>query len=612
MDAGLILTTEMMLVLGLILFTVVMFTLEWVRGDVIALLVLVVIGVTNLVPAEQLLGGFAGDAVIAILATMILGAGLDRTGVLAFAASFIMRLSGGDERRLLLVLCGLTGLMSAFMQNPALTALFLPVVARITSRTGLPLSRLLLPMASCIMLGGTLTMVGNSPTILLNDLIQSVNRNLPPGADTLEPFGMFAVTPVGLSLLAVGLVYFGWFWDKLLPYREDRPAVTPAKTETYFAATYGIDGEVIEVLVTADSPLVGLSIAEVEANATTPLILAIRSGEEARLAPPADQMLWVGTVLGVLGRRDDVTRWATTNDLRVLARLRNFGEMFNPSRAGIAEAVVPPTSRFIGQKLGDLRLRKRHNISVLAVNRGEQIFREDIRGLTIRSGDTLVFHGFWRALSVAGEDRDFVVVTDYPKEEQRPHKIWNAAFFFTLAIALALFSDIKLPLALLTGAVGMVLTGVLNMDEAYGAINWRTIFLMACLIPLGWAADATGAAAWVAQVLLDYLGNVPLWVLEVAIAVLTAFFTQVMSNVGATVVMVPLAINVALAANGDPRVFALIVALSASNNLTAMQNPVMAIIAGPGGYRGQDLFRVGFPLSALFTVVVVVVVNLMY
>ncbi len=612
MDSGLILTTEMMLVLGLIAFTVVMFTLEWVRADVIALLILVVLGITSLVPVEQLLGGFAGDAVIAILATMILGAGLDRTGVLAFAASFILRLSKGDERRLLFVLCGLTGLMSAFMQNPALTALFLPVVSRISSRTGLPLSRLLLPMASCVMLGGTLTMVGNSPTILLNDLIVSVNRNLPPGADTLEPFGMFAVLPVGMSLLAVGLVYFVWGWDKLLPNKEDRPAVTPAKTETYFAATYGIDGEVIEVLVTADSPLVGLSIAEVEANATTPLILAIRSGEEARLAPPADQMLWVGTVLGVLGRREDVARWAQSNDLRVLARLRNFGEMFNPSRAGIAEAVVPPTSRFIGQKLGDLRLRKRLNISVLAVNRGEQIFREDIRGLTIRQGDTLVFHGFWRALSLAGEERDFVVVTDYPKEEQRPHKIWNAAFFFTLAIALALFSDIKLPLALLTGAVGMVLTGVLNMDEAYAAINWRTIFLMACLIPLGWAADATGAAAWVAQVLLDYLGDVPLWVLEVAVAVLTAFFTQVMSNVGATVVMVPLAINVALAANGDPRVFALIVALSASNNLTGMQNPVMAIIAGPGGYRGKDLMRVGFPLSVLFTVVVVVVVNLMF
>src|SRR5687768_4577624 len=181
MDAGLVITTEMMLVLGLIGFTVLMFAFELIRVDVIALLVLVVLGITNLVPVDNLFTGFAGDAVIAILATMILGAGLDRTGVMSLAASFVMRLSSGIERRLLLVLCTLGGLLSAVMQNPAVTALFLPVASRISARTGVPLSRLLLPLASCIILGGTLTMVGNSPQILLNDLVTSLNRNLPPG-----------------------------------------------------------------------------------------------------------------------------------------------------------------------------------------------------------------------------------------------------------------------------------------------------------------------------------------------------------------------------------------------------------------------------------------------
>lgn len=612
MDAGLTLTTEMTLVIGLIGFVMVMFTLEWVRADIIALLVLIVLGVANLVPVDQLFDGFAGDSVVAILATMILGAGLDRTGVLAFAAQFILRLSKGVERRLLLVLCGMTGGLSAFMQNPAVTALFVPVVSRISSRTGLPLSRLLLPMACCIILGGTITMVGNSPQILLNDLISSVNRNLPPGAETIDPLRMFAPAPIGLALLAAGLAFFAFFWDKLLPFREDRAGVTPSKTETYFATTYGIDGEVIELLVTADSPLVGLSIAELEAQATTPLILAIKTGDEARLAPPADQMVWVGTVLGVLGQRDEVSAWAQTNDLRVLPRLRNFGDMFNASRAGIAEAVVPPTSRFIGQKVGDLRLRKRYGISILAVNRGEKIFREDLRQITVRPGDTLVFHGFWRDLTQAGEDRDFVVVTDYPKEEQRPHKIWNAVIFFGLAIALALFSDLKLPIALLVGAIGMLLTGVLSMDEAYQAVGWKTIFLMACLIPLGWAADATGAAAWVAQELLRALGDVSQWQLEFAVALLTSLFTGVMSNVGATVVMVPLAVNVALASNGSPTEYAMIVALSASNNFVSAGNPVMSIIAGPAGYRTLDFWRVGAPLSLLFLVIIVTMVNLLF
>lgn len=612
MDAGLTLNTEMMLVLGLIVFTIVMFTLEWVRADIVALLVLVVLGVANLVPVEQLFDGFAGDAVIAILATMILGAGLDRTGVLAYAASFILRLSAGVERRLLLVLCGLTGSLSAFMQNPAVTTLFLPVASRLSSRTGLPLSRLLLPMACCIMLGGTITMVGNSPQILLNDLIESVNRNLPPGADTIEPIRMFTVAPIGIVLLLAGLAYFGFWWTRLLPKREERQGVTPSRTETYFASTYGIDGEVVELLVTADSPLVGLSIAEVEATAGTPLILAIKTGEEARLAPPADQMVWVGTVLGVLGQREPVGEWASANELRVLPRLRNFGDMFNPSRAGIAEAVVPPTSRYIAQKLGDLRLRKRYNISVLAINRGDKILREDVRGLQVRAGDTLVFHGFWKDLTQAAEERDFVVVTDYPKEEQRPHKIWNAVVFFGLAIALALFSDLKLAVAMLVGAIGMLLTGVLSMDEAYSAINWKTIFLMACLIPLGWAVDSTGAAAWIAQEVLRTLGDVAQWELQLAVGVLTALFTAVMSNVGATVVMVPLAVNVALASSGNPTEYALIVALSASNNFITASNPVLAIIAGPGGYRTMDLLRVGGPLSLIYLIIVVAAVNVLF
>ena len=246
MEQGLVLTRDMALVLGLVGFSVLMLALDWLRADVVALLVLVVLGVARLVRVEQLFAGFAGDAVIAIMATMILGAGLDRTGVLGYAASFILRLSNGVERRLLLVLCGLTGLLSAVMQNPALTALFLPVVSRVSSRTGMSLSSLLLPMASCIMLGGTLTMVGNSPQILLNDLVASVNRNLPPGADTIEPFHMFSVTPVGVALLVAGLVFYGIWWERFRPHREDREIVTPARTETYFSSVYGIDGEIIE------------------------------------------------------------------------------------------------------------------------------------------------------------------------------------------------------------------------------------------------------------------------------------------------------------------------------------------------------------------------------
>jgi di/tricarboxylate transporter len=613
MEAGLTLTTSMALVFGLLAFTVVMLVLEWIRADLLALLVIVVIGITRLIPVEQLFEGFAGNAVISLIAVMIMGAGLDRTGMLGKAASFILRLAGGIEARVSVLLNAMAGGLSSVIQSQALATLFVPVVSRISSRTGLPLKQLLLPMACMILCGTNITMISNSPLILLNDLIASANRNLPPGARTIEPFTLFAIAPIGIPLLLVGLGYFAAFTKRLLPTEEERQKVTPGRTETYFAETYGIDGEVFELSVTAESPLVGMSVVEAEQLRGAPLILALKNGNEARLAPPADQMIWVGSVLGVLGKRETVNEFANMQLCRVHSRLRNFADMFNPTRAGISEVVIPPNSRWLKQAVGDLHLRKTYGISVLAVNRGDQVFREDVRKVALRQGDTLVLHSAWRDLARAAESHDFVVVTDYPKEEQRPSKIWYAATFFALAMGLGLFTDIKLSIAMLVGAVGMLLSGVLNMDEAYGAINWKTIFTLACLIPLGWAMDTTGAAAWIAQEVLRYLGAWPQWGLQAVIAILALLFSQVVSNVGATVMMVPMAINVALASGGNPAVYALLVAISTSNTfIIASANPVITIIAGPGGYRQRDFLRVGLPLTLLLLVTTLIAVNLTF
>ncbi len=613
MNSGLVLTNDMTLVLGLLAFTVLMLVLEWIRGDLVALLVVVVIGITRLIPVEQLFEGFAGNAVISLIAVMIMGAGLDRTGVLNKAASFILRLAGGVESRLGLLINTMAGALSSVIQSQALAALFLPVASRVSARTGVPLSRLLLPMAFCILAGTNMTMISNSPLILLNDLIASANRNLPPGAQTIEPFSLFAIAPIGLLLLLAGLTYFALFTRRLLPADEESQNVTPGRTETYFAETYGIAGEVFELTVTAESPLVGMSIVEAEALHGAPLILAIKNGDETRLAPPADTMIWVGTVLGVLGKREQVNEFANLNLLRAQSRLAVFRDMFNPNRAGIAEAVVPPNSRFIKQVVSDIRLRKRFGISVLAVYRGEEVFREDVRKITLRAGDTLVLHGLWRDLTMAAEDRDFVVVTDYPKDDHRPSKIWHAIVFFALAMSLGLFTDVKLSVAMMTGAVGMLLAGVLNMDEAYRAVNWKTIFILACLIPLGWAMDSTGTAAWVAQEALRYLGSLPQWALQACVAILALLFSQIMSNVGAAVMMVPMAINFALASGGNPAAYALIVAVSTSNTfLIPAASPVLLVVAGPGDYTSRDFLRVGLPLTVLMLIVMLVAVNLVF
>lgn len=612
MDTALTLTTDMELVLGLVGFTMAMFLFERVRADVVALVVLVVLGLTGLVPREDLFGGFAGNAVMSIIATMILGAGLDRTGALNRLAGWLLRRAHGVESRLLLLTSAAAGMTSSVMQNPAVMSLFLPVASRLSSRTGLTLSRMLLPLAAAIVMGGGLTMVGNSPLILLNDLLVAANANLPSGAAALEPLNMFAPMPIGLALLALSLAYFHFFAGKRL--REDGGnAVTPARTQSYFSRAYGIEGDVYELTVTADSPLVGMSVGDAEALHGAPLLLALRTGEESRLSPPADTRIWVGSVLGMMGPREQVADFAQNQFLRLSTRLRTFADLFNPSRAGISEAVVPPTSRFIGKTSAQLRLRKQDGISLLAINRDKQVLRDDVRATPIRAGDMLVLHSIWTDLAQAAKGKDFVVVTDYPKDEQRPHKFKIAMAIFAGSMLLALSTRIPVPIALMTGVAAMLVAGVLHVDEAYAAISWKTVFLMACLIPLGWAMDSSGAAAWLAGHTLERLPEgFPPWLLQVLIGLLTTAFSLAISHVGATIIMVPIAINVALAAGGNPTGFALVVALSASNNLMTASNPVMSMITGPANYSARDLWRVGGPLSLLYLLVIVAAINLLY
>jgi len=612
MESGLTLTTDMMMVLGVLAITIALFVFEVVRVDVVALSIMVLLGLLGLVPSDQLFNGFASNAVISIIAVMILGAGLDRTGVMTVVAAFILRIGGKTANRIIPLISGTVGGISSLMQNVGATALFLPVVSRISVRTEIPLSRMLMPMGFCAIMGGTITMVGSSPLILLNDLISASNASLPPGAETLGHFDLFDVAPVGLALLTAGIIYFLTFGKWLLPDSKIESSAAPAQAKTYFADTYGIEGNVYELLVTVDSPLVGMQVGDAEQIDGAPRLLAIRNVDEPRMAPPSDEMIWVGTILGVMGSRDTVGRFALDYHCRLQPRVKTFGGLFNPSRAGIAEVVIPPASKMIGQSIGEARLRKRYGISVLAVNRRGKIIKEEVREQVLEAGDCLVIHSTWRDLSELHKDRKFIIVTDIPKEEQRPHKVGQALAFFALSIGMIIFTDFRLSIALMVGALGMVLTNVLSMDEAYNSVSWKTVFLVASLIPIGLAMELSGTAAWIAQQAMVLLGDMPDIAVQIVIAVLATMFSLVMSNVGATTILVPIAISIALTTGANPTMYALIVALSTSNAFILPTHQVNALIIGPGGYRVADFVRVGSGMSVIFLIVMLTMVNLIF
>lgn len=611
MTEQIVLTSEMGVVLTILAFTIYLFVSEIVRVDVAAILVMVILGLGGIVPASNIFDGFASNAVISIIAIMIIGAGLDRTGVMSQLAGYILRVGGSTEKRIIPIISGTVGFISSFMQNVGAAALFMPVVSRISTRTGLPLSRLLMPMGFCAILGGTVTMVGSSPLILLNDLILTSNKSLPSGIEPMAIFQLFDVTPVGLALVASGIFYFVLAGRYVLPVVKEAKA-DPEATARYFREVYGLEGEIYEARVPLESPIAATSVEQAEAQESAPFILGIRNVNEVRLAPPRDDMIWVGSILALMGNEKQVMEFKRQNQLELGRELNSFVETLNPSRAGISEIVIPPGSQLIGQSIGGIRMRHRYRLNVLAVHRGEETIRESLRSLVLRAGDTLIVHSAWDDLHALSSDRNFVIVTDYPHEIRRPHKLLPALLFFAIALGLVLLTDLRLSIALLAGAVGMILSGVLTIEEAYRAVSWQTVFLLASLIPLGVAVETTGTAAWIAQETLAILGDVPTWILQAVIALLATVFTLVMSNVGATVLLVPLAVNIAIGAGANPAIFALTVALATSNSFLIPTHQVNALIMGPAGYRVADFMRAGGIMTVLFLVVMLLMLNVVF
>jgi di/tricarboxylate transporter len=622
-------SVEIAWVTTILLLTIYLFAFEIVGVDVAAVSVMVLLGLTSLfaplmgleqglVDNTHLFDGFASNAVISIIAVMIIGAGLDRTGIMSKVAVLILKVGGTTESRIIPIVSGTVGFISSFMQNVGAAALFLPVVSRISARSGLPLSRLLMPMGFTAILGGTMTMVGSSPLILLNDLILTSNRALPKDQQ-MDLWGLFSVTPVGLALVLTGIVYFVLAGRYVLPKTGSESSTKGADPMAYFRDVYGVDYTIREVVVTDDSNLIGMKLDDVETMYRIRVIASKRPGEESRFGPGTidrNTEFMAGLVLGVVAAPDDLNHFVDKYQLKKREELRTFPVSLSFSQSGIAELVIPPGSGLIGKTARDLWMRKQYGLAMVGLHRNGETLREgdDIRNIAFQAGDTLVVHTAWNALERLEEDRNFVIVTtEYPHEEKlRPDKILPAAIFFGIALFMVLFTDIRLSVALLTGAVGMVLSGVLKIDEAYEAVSWKTVFLLASLIPLGLAVETSGTAKWIAEQVLYVVGDMPLWVIQASVAVLATFFTLVMSNVGATVLLVPLAVNIAIGAGGNPAVFALTVALATSNSFLIPTHQVNALIMGPAGYRVADFMRAGGIMTVLFLVVLIIMMNLVF
>ena len=590
-------TLEIGLTLGIILVAVVLFATEKLRVDVVALIVLITVGLTGLVSPEDVFAGFANPAVITVWAVYMVSGGLFKTGVADILGRGILRLSGTSEARLIAVIMLTCGIMSGFMNNVGATAVLLPVVVGISRRTKVPVSKLLIPLAFSSLLGGELTVIGTPANILGTGILAA--RGLPT-------FEFFDFLPIGAIFLSTGVIYMLLVGRRLLPVRQ-----APDDELT----TSQLRGYVSEVRVAEDSRVAGQTLVESRLGAEYELtVLAIERHGRLRTNLHPDTRIQAGDLLMVEGAVEKLIQARDALRLVIDAeRTTELEQQLDTDLVHLIEATLAPASRMVDQTLKEIEFRNRYGFSVLAIWRHGDVITQRLRDVQLKFGDAVLLQGPRHRMPALQEGDDFLILEPVALELRRLSKAPIAAGIMGLVLAMVLVGSVHIAMAMVVGAVLMVLTGCLTMDEAYQNVDWRTVFLVAGMLPLGMAMEATGAARFLADVLLGSVGDLGPRAVLAGLYILVALLTQPMSNAAAVVLVTPIAIDTALGMGADPRPFVLTVVLGAATSfLTPVGHKANVLVFGPGGYRFFDYTRVGALLTPILLVVTVIFVPILF
>ncbi len=615
MTPPLALTSDMIIVFGFLIFVTCLFIFEIVRVDMVGLLMIILLPLAGIVEPSEAISGLSSNAVVSIIAVIIIGAGLDKTGVMNVFARQIIKLAGKNEIRIMSFISITIAFISSFMQNIGAAALFLPATNRICKQLNIPISKILIPMGYCAVLGGCITLVGSSPLILLNDLMSSwwtINHGILEGK-AYEAFGLFSVAPIGISLVFTAVLYFIFFGRIILPkvhYKDTMACLLNDDLE----CTYGEEiHKLYEFIIPQNFTAKRLDELKLRPLYHASVVCICSDLHQKTMAPARADTIEPGDIIGIISNRKHVDRLARDMGWELKQGLDRLNEIMGHDIAGVCETIITPRSELVGKTLHQINFRKQYQVNPLALYRKNRVYLEDISETKIQSGDTFLLHGEWERFHAMQKKPDFAFTEHIKGEFIQPEKAGYAVTCLIIALVLALGFKIQLSIALLTGAVGMILTRVMTLDEAYRSVDWMTVFLLAGLIPLGLAFEKTGAAMYLSNNIVHLMHGflTPLYMF-LLIGMLTSFFTLVISNVGATVLMIPLAMNMALQCGADPRMAALLVAVAASNTFILPTHQVNALLMKPGGYHVKDYIKAGSGMTILFIIVVMFIMYFFY
>ncbi len=611
-------TSEMLLVFGLLAGTIVLFLSDRLELDLVALLAVLALIFSGLLTPAEALAGFSDAIVLMIAGLFIVGTGLVQTGVADALGQQLSRIAGGSEPRLIVATMLVAAGLSAFMSSTGAVAILLPMVVSMAWRAQVSPSKLLIPLAYASVVGGLLTLIGTPPNIVVSNKLAEAG---------FRPFGFFSFTPVGAAAVGAALAFMVLAGRRLLPARaphapgQDVGGVTVSLAE--LAQAYRLPDNLFRLRVRMSSSLVGKTLAEANlAGAFGVNVLGIQSWPDRRSEPLAvrpagpQTVIQAQDILHVQGTPEQVADLARAASLGIVPAESGEGGLL-PQELGMAEVLLTPRSRLAGQTLKSSRFRDKYHVTVVGIMRLGKPVTADLGNLELRFGDTLLVHGTWQAISLLSQEmHDFVVVGQpaemalvRPAARRAPVAL---AVMVGMLILLA-FEIVPAVVAVLLAAVVMVLTGCLSLRDAYHSMNWQSLVLLAGMLPMATALQKTGGVQFVADLLADHLGRWGPLAVMLGLFLLTGFFSQFISNTATTVLIAPIALQSALSLGVAPHAFLMTVAVAAS---TAFATPIATssntLVLGSGGYRFADYARVGIPLQLIIMAVMLVLLPLLF
>ncbi|MBE7432621.1 MAG: anion permease [Anaerolineales bacterium] len=580
-------TLEQWLVFGTLLLTLVLFVTGRWRYDVVALLALLIVTLTGLIPIEQAFIGFGNPAVVTVAAVLVLSRGLQNSGIVGMIGYWLSSLKGGVIIQLA-ALTAIVAFLSAFMNNVGALALMLPVVLQISKTKKIPASTLLMPLAFASLLGGMTTLIGTPPNIIVSSFRESTGA---------PPFAMFDFTPVGTGVAVAGILFIiliGW---RLIPARKSRSDVE---------GLFDIENYITEVKIPKKSSVDGKRLHEIaDFSKSEVIVIGLIRGSERRMEPSAQTKLLSGDILIVSADAENIKKLIETSGLELVGDKEIPPSELDSDDVTLFEGVVMPNSIMIGGTPRTLNLRGSYGVNLLAISRQGKLLRARLDSTRFQNGDVLLLQSHVDTLKEVMDrlgclplaQRDLRLVT--PKGQ-----LYLALGIFISALIISAIGLLPVQMAFTAAVLLMVLTRIVNLREAYESVDWSIIILLGAMIPVGTALETTGGAKLIAESILQVSAGLPPAAALIIVLVVTMFLSDLVNNAVAVVLMAPIAIGIAqgMSASVDPFLMAIAIGASCAF-LTPIGHQSNTLVMGPGGYKFGDYWRMGLSLEAIVLLV---------